>query len=163
MRFRRRPVIVEAVQVRQGEGLPSEFVGEHYGLFRHTEEGTILIQTPDGTMEAQPGDWVIREDAGRFRPCKPDVFRRSYEVAGDDPFEGGVRSWGAWMIERAHLTGVEYLAISREGPHWTDQALAGLQFVRQQDARQVLAYIPHEGALVTEHEFVGIPVPGARE
>lgn len=41
---------------------------------------TIDIKTPEGTMCADPGDWVIRGVKGEFYPCKPDIFAETYEV-----------------------------------------------------------------------------------
>ncbi|MCA0422077.1 MAG: hypothetical protein LCH61_01925 [Proteobacteria bacterium] len=41
----------------------------------------ILINTPEGQMRADPGDWIIRGVKGEFYPCKPDIFNATYEVA----------------------------------------------------------------------------------
>jgi hypothetical protein len=32
-------------------------------------------------MQAKPGDYIIRGVQGEFYPCKPDIFRATYEVA----------------------------------------------------------------------------------
>jgi hypothetical protein len=40
----------------------------------------IEIPTPEGTMTASPGDWIIRGVKGEFYPCKPDIFAATYEA-----------------------------------------------------------------------------------
>ena len=40
----------------------------------------IAIDTLEGTMEASPGDVVIRGVAGEFYPCKPKIFRETYDT-----------------------------------------------------------------------------------
>jgi hypothetical protein len=78
-RFRKKPVEIEAVQVRAGE-IPHELDGFIMaGRIRHTEQDTFLIETLEGTMEARPGDWIIQGVAGELYPCKPDIFAKTYE------------------------------------------------------------------------------------
>lgn len=42
---------------------------------------TILIDTMEGTMRTDVGDWIIKGVAGEFYPCKPDIFATTYEPA----------------------------------------------------------------------------------
>ena len=45
-----------------------------------TEPITKLeIETLEGTMTAQIGDFIIRGVDGEFYPCKPDIFERTYD------------------------------------------------------------------------------------
>ena len=39
----------------------------------------IAIDTLEGEMHADPGDWIIRGVQGEFYPCKPDIFEATYE------------------------------------------------------------------------------------
>ena len=39
----------------------------------------IKILTLEGTMFAQPGDFIIRGIRGEAYPCKPEIFRATYE------------------------------------------------------------------------------------
>ena len=57
-KYRKRPVVVEAVQL--------------------TERAEI--DTLEGVMVGQPGDWLITGVAGEQYPCKPDVFEATYEA-----------------------------------------------------------------------------------
>lgn len=50
------------------------------------EPGTIVrfgdelyIGTLEGSMRADPGDWIIRGVKGEIYPCKPDIFDQTYE------------------------------------------------------------------------------------
>jgi len=48
------------------------------------KEKGLKIETREGTMYAQIGDFILRGIRGEFYPCKPDVFKESYEnVQGD--------------------------------------------------------------------------------
>lgn len=39
----------------------------------------IYIETFEGTMKANKGDWIIRGVKGEVYPCKPDVFDMTYK------------------------------------------------------------------------------------
>lgn len=39
---------------------------------------SIFIETLEGTMEAQPGDYIITGIKGEQYPCKPDIFEATY-------------------------------------------------------------------------------------
>jgi len=47
------------------------------------EYGTnyLEIVTLEGEMYASPGDFIIRGVQGEFYPCKPDIFKATYEAA----------------------------------------------------------------------------------
>ena len=40
----------------------------------------LYIRTLEGTMIATPGDYIIRGIQGEYYPCKPDIFRATYEA-----------------------------------------------------------------------------------
>ena len=40
----------------------------------------LEIETLEGTMLAQVGDFIIRGVDGEFYPCKPDIFERTYDA-----------------------------------------------------------------------------------
>jgi hypothetical protein len=85
MRFRKKPVEIEAVQLtREGFAAARDFVP--LDSFAGGGEGPdgrafLEIRTLEGTMRADEGDWIIRGVAGEFYPCKPDVFAKTYEPA----------------------------------------------------------------------------------
>lgn len=48
-------------------------------------DGTsIYMSTPEGTMCAKVGDYIIKSIHGWFYPCKPDIFAETYEFVMDD-------------------------------------------------------------------------------
>lgn len=83
--YRKKPVVIEAVQF---DGLnPTEikdFVGENCEVEIYDNEVTppvarIVIHTLEGDMEVSKGDYVIKGVKGEFYPCKPDIFKQTYE------------------------------------------------------------------------------------
>lgn len=47
--------------------------------------GSLIIPTLEGNHEARPGDFIIRGVQGEIYPCKPDIFRATYERAINGP------------------------------------------------------------------------------
>ena len=84
MRFRKKPIVIEAVQLRpESVHDCASFCGGH--IKSHPLTG-IVIQTLEGDMLASNGDWIIKGVKGEFYPCKPDIFEQTYEpVEGEQP------------------------------------------------------------------------------
>ena len=90
MKFRKKPVVVEAVQF-----LPAQKYLD--GIMRLAAEGyrrvdlltmegaypQLFIDTLEGRMEARIGDWIIKGVNGELYPCKPDIFEATYERVDD--------------------------------------------------------------------------------
>jgi hypothetical protein len=77
MKFRKRPVVVEAVQFDGSlESLESMSI---QAVSQELTSDTCQIETLEGVMTASKGDWIIRGVKGEFYPCKPDVFAATYE------------------------------------------------------------------------------------
>lgn len=97
MKFRKKPVVIDAVQwtglnvdeilrfCETGASLrrvdyPSPNGGRIIG-------GCLVIETrEDGPNReakhvADPRDWIIKGVKGEFYPCKPDIFAATYEPA----------------------------------------------------------------------------------
>lgn len=45
---------------------------------------TIYIDTLEGTMKAEPGDWIITGVNGEQYPVKPEIFEKTYTVIEKD-------------------------------------------------------------------------------
>lgn len=56
-KFEKIPVVIEAYQT----------------------DKEVFIDTLEGTMKADKGDWIIKGVKGELYPCKPDVFEMTYE------------------------------------------------------------------------------------
>jgi len=96
-RFRKKPVVIEAVQFRpDAKPMPPQLAraypmqataptGEMFeGLeVLEDERGEFcFIQTLEGFMRLDPGDWLITGVKGERYPCKPDIFAATYEPVG---------------------------------------------------------------------------------
>lgn len=93
MRYRKKPVVIEAIQWNGNnlkevmEFINSEFEYEpntHWYTNKFTYTGELYINTLEGTMEVSKGDYVIKGIKGEFYPCKPDIFKETYEEVKDD-------------------------------------------------------------------------------
>jgi hypothetical protein len=84
--YRKKPVTVEAVQLRDVELRTlialQNFAGLGNDIFEAVEDG-ILINTLEGDMKASIGDFIIKGVQGEFYPCKPDIFEKTYEEVWD--------------------------------------------------------------------------------
>lgn len=60
--YRKKPVIVQAYQT--------------------SEE--MIIPTLEGDMKASVGDYIITGVNGEQYPCKPDIFKKTYEPIDED-------------------------------------------------------------------------------
>ncbi len=80
MKFRKKPVVIEAMQFTEED---KEIVFRwitcnHYADWEGQNE-VIKIETLEGDMIARKGDWVIKGVNGEFYPCKQDIFEKTYE------------------------------------------------------------------------------------
>ena len=82
-KFRKKPVVIEAMQFAGGldsAKLIQKWVKEykvHITWFINHDR--LNIPTLEGTMSAEPNDWIIKGVKGEFYPCKPDIFEETYE------------------------------------------------------------------------------------
>lgn len=91
-KYRKRPVVIEAMQFTDAASFaaiwdwacPSNDTLQspiHCTNDNENDPGSLVIDTLEGRMIANPGDWIIKGVAGEFYPCKPDIFEKSYEEA----------------------------------------------------------------------------------
>lgn len=80
MKFRKKPVVIEAVQFN-GDVSEPDILALDLGCARDSDKGHdyLLIHTLEGTMRADPGDWIITGVKGERYPCKPDIFAATYD------------------------------------------------------------------------------------
>ena len=96
LRWRKKPIVIEAFQLtrerrannadwpewmnaawNEGRGAP----GALYPTVEGTGDGTLSIATLEGEHLVSFDDWIIRGVKGELYPCKPDIFRATYEPA----------------------------------------------------------------------------------
>jgi hypothetical protein len=103
-RYRKKPVVIEAVQLRwdtwnemcEHAGVSRLEDGKPQGCYVDAEgKGVdeypgnparigIWIPTLEGLMLGVEDDWIIRGVQGELYPCKPDIFAATYEPERDD-------------------------------------------------------------------------------
>lgn len=83
--YRKKPVVIEAKKhsnVSTAKEI-AEWIRSYEGECSViTENGRLVsfkIKTLEGDMKVITGDYVIRGVAGEFYPCKPGIFRQTYE------------------------------------------------------------------------------------
>lgn len=81
-KYRKKPVIIEAFRFG--------FEDEPYWFIEYCEDNDVFIRrgswggfcyinTIEGKMKAEIGDYVIKGVKGELYPCKPDIFELTYE------------------------------------------------------------------------------------
>lgn len=97
-KYRKKPVVIEAVQYIRGKEVPAvEFLGGYDRNIHEVRTGEyetpiakftmqwydqsveIDIKTLEGLMHVSDGDYIIKGVHGEFYPCKPDIFEQTYE------------------------------------------------------------------------------------
>lgn len=90
-KYRKKPVVIEAIQF---DGLNGYEIKRFAGSAVITDIDdaayqagiappimSVHIETLEGTMRADVGDYVIQGVNGEIYPCKPDIFAKTYELA----------------------------------------------------------------------------------
>ena len=97
MKYRKKPVVIEAVQLKKTQVSIreiTELMGEAVDINSKIElvkfyefcdivfsRGYMEIKTLEGTMRANIGDWIIKGVNGEFYPIKDEIFLKTYEAA----------------------------------------------------------------------------------
>lgn len=86
MRYRKKPVVIEAMQWT-GDNIEAIWewggAGGIYGPTEKNPDQLILTTIHGEEAIARVGDWIIPEpQPDRFYPCKPDIFEATYEPVG---------------------------------------------------------------------------------
>ena len=88
MKAKKKPVIIEAELIsdlimyatNHWDKLP-DWVKENYGkgkmLFISNH---IEISTLEGTLRGEKDDYLIKGIRGEIYPCKPDIFKETYDI-----------------------------------------------------------------------------------
>lgn len=85
MRYRKKPVVVEAMQFLGTNWKDClEWMGSPINTNYDYTPNVLVIHTLEGNMDARREDWIIKGIQGEFYPCKPDIFRATYEAVFDD-------------------------------------------------------------------------------
>lgn len=90
MKYRKKPVVIEAEEYKPGmeDGIASLNAALTHGLdvwaYNITktieENGVPYIENLEGYQFISEGDIIITRGDGERYPCKPDIFRETYEL-----------------------------------------------------------------------------------
>jgi len=96
MKFRKKPVVIEATQwFRNGDhpNVKPRVVPVHFnnkyarcekcGQYTYDHGDIKTLEGKGGAQEVCPGDWIITGIQGENYPCKPDIFEKTYELVGE--------------------------------------------------------------------------------
>jgi len=79
-KYRKKPVVIDAMQFTdETKDQVLNFVTCTCCPSYRKNKPVIIIHTLEGDMTAELGDWIIKGVQGEFYPCKPDVFKMTYE------------------------------------------------------------------------------------
>ena len=97
MKFRKKPVVVEAFQMTEERRKDNTDWPEWLNQAWNKEQGEVgavfpadfpfsngedelKVHTLEGEMRVSFGDWIIRGVAGELYPRKPEIFEQTYEA-----------------------------------------------------------------------------------
>jgi len=83
-KYRKKPVIVEAIKwdgKKETYYEIREVLASNYPrrIAIGAGDNCLYIDTLEGTMKANIGDYVVKGVKGEVYPCKPDIFETTYE------------------------------------------------------------------------------------
>ena len=89
MKYRKKPVIIEAVRYLGGIAfagveIPDWLREAFKNNTMHWVKDELYIKTLEGDHHVSDGDYVIRGVQGELYPCKPDIFEMTYEPVGQE-------------------------------------------------------------------------------
>jgi hypothetical protein len=95
MKFRKKPVVIEAVQYTRRFDWPEWFheavsnttvTTHNTGKFQDwTAPCYAEIKTLEGVMRVSENDWIIKGVKGELYPCKDEIFKMTYEPVDEMP------------------------------------------------------------------------------
>lgn len=99
-KFVKKPVVIEAVQYNGINITEVEsFVGAKLPtVWLSVEDTQLVIPTLEGDMKVSKGDYVIKGIKGEFYPCKPDIFKQSYNMIKEN---NGILSEGEKRVRKS--------------------------------------------------------------
>lgn len=90
MKYRKRPVVIEAIQwtglnleeikAFVGKDLQYDIMDAAWQAGKGMPHVNMKIHTLEGDHECKKGDFITKGVNGEFYPCKSDIFWKTYEV-----------------------------------------------------------------------------------
>lgn len=101
MKYKKKPVIIEALQWDGNSHRPMfDFLdgthrshmatnGTNFYIDHGKVAGGLVIKTLEGEHLANIGDWIIKGVEGEFYPCKPEIFKKTYDPVSPTNVKSG--------------------------------------------------------------------------
>ncbi|MDB4430964.1 hypothetical protein N9137_01085 [Pseudomonadales bacterium] len=94
-KYRKKPVVIEAfvwTGDKDDSNIPSwmwKAIANNAAAFEgsRSDPQDLFIRTLEGKMKASIGDYIIKGIRDEVYPCKPDIFKDSYELAAPSSFK----------------------------------------------------------------------------
>ena len=90
MKFRQKPIIIEAIQFLNDASSYDLLHWVNTGLYDRNPDPSVIyakwindimiIPSPWGDKIARIGDWIIKDIDGSFYPCESSIFEKTYEA-----------------------------------------------------------------------------------
>jgi hypothetical protein len=77
--FRKKPVVIQAIRWDGEERTHINLIKNGFPNKRSKCFNSIVIDTLEGVMHCDIGDWIIKGVKGEFYPCKHDIFQLTYD------------------------------------------------------------------------------------
>jgi hypothetical protein len=85
-KYRKKPVVIEAWEfteetIQNGHipGVRDRAMLSELWIGKTSQDGRYYIDTLEGQMVVRDGDYIIKGVQGEYYPCKPDIFKATYE------------------------------------------------------------------------------------
>lgn len=83
MKFRKKPLVVEAIKYEKEHiGKAQDFCDK---IKYNPHNNEFYIETLEGCMEVEEGDYIVKGVSGEFYPCNADVFVKTYDIDHIEP------------------------------------------------------------------------------
>lgn len=96
MRYRKKPVVIEAFQLTKENDLPNadwpqwmhdawnKNFAEVGSLKPYADSGDLQVLTLAGTVNVSLGDYIMQDVNGELYPCGPDIFWKTHELIQEE-------------------------------------------------------------------------------
>lgn len=87
MKYKKKPVVIEAFQYNgnlkgsNGAYCVPDWAVQAFNndVLFYKDDWELYVETLEGDMHANVGDYIIKGVGGELYPCKPDIFEQTYE------------------------------------------------------------------------------------
>lgn len=80
MKFKKKPVIIDAIQWHGDIEDLKPFIEDGMEYTFNIPSKKLWVRTLEGSMYVKENAWVIRGVHGEFYPCQGDIFEETYEA-----------------------------------------------------------------------------------